>query len=106
MTPERLKELELAGDGRLDRTAVRGDRDCRFSLRGHKASKRLTWGELRALLAIAQRAGETCEWVETDQYDIRPFVASCDYDQWKSSTEPAFCPQCGRTVAVRDGRTT
>ena len=88
MTPERIKELALIQASRNrpyypDETVeVLGD-------------------EWSALLAIAQRAGETCEWAKAAHGF---FATTCG--RYVSGEQPTSRPcWCGRTVAVRDGRT-
>ncbi len=93
MTPERIKELALIQASRNrpyypDETVeVLGD-------------------EWSALLAIAQRAGETCEWVREDWANFKgaQFQTNCGKKIHAEHDKSRPC-WCGRTVAVRDGRT-
>jgi hypothetical protein len=62
--------------------------------------------QYRALLAIAQRAGETCEWVREDWANFKgaQFQTNCGKKIHAEHDKSRPC-WCGRTVAVRDGRT-
>lgn len=97
MTPERIKQLARIQASRNrpyyphEAVVVLGDEWC-------------------ALIAIAQRAGETCEWVP-DADDSGDWVTACGrrwafIDDGPSENKMHYCMGCGRTVAVRDGRTT
>ena len=107
MTPERLREMQTVGSTSGEAGGPAPDY-WRVDWVNWLRVPMLTFGELRALLAIAQRAGETCEWVWFA--DNGEWTTACHYTHYISGnyedSEPyAFCPYCGRTVAVRDGRT-
>ena len=93
MTPERIKELARIQASRNrpyypDETIeVLGD-------------------EWFALLAIAQRAGETCEWAKINLVHGTAFKTACGRraNHYDATLNGRPC-WCGRTVAVRDGRT-
>ena len=100
MKPERLSELQASIEAarriaprHLDKVLV--DESCE-----------LTIAELDALLAIAQRAGETCEWVREDWANFKgaQFQTNCGRKIHSAHDRSRPC-WCGRTVAVRDGRT-
>lgn len=92
MTPERIKKLHYAGEGRHDDDIVIA---ADFSAR---LVDRLAWGELRALL---DAHGKTCEWVEA----VGCYDTTCGHSE-SGAGWADFCPHCGGRVVVRDGGTT
>ena len=100
MTPERLSELQASIEAarriaprHLDKVLV--DESCE-----------LTIAELDVLLAIAQRAAETCEWAKINLVHGTAFKTACGRraNHYDATLNGRPC-WCGRTVAVRDGRT-
>lgn len=92
MTPERIKVIQKAG-------LPEGDGE-HVNPYDFETDEQLTWGELRALLATV---GKTCEWRQITM--TRWANSHKDYPSAWSET-PAFCPDCGGRVVIRDGGTT
>lgn len=91
MTPERIKDIQEAGEPNADTdTVLASDTD--------STGKALTWGELRFLLDTAAQAGKTCEWREDAEGCFHQHGML--YGQLMK-----FCPDCGGRVVIRDGRT-
>ena len=88
MTPGRIKDLQAHAD-----LSPWSDID-------------LTRDELHSLLAIAQRAAETCEWAKINLVHGTAFKTACGRraNHYDATLNGRPC-WCGRTVAVRDGRT-
>lgn len=99
MTPERRTEL-FAASVAIDPSGLEVVDVCSWDVGA------LTHAELRALLAIAQRAGETCEWVREDWANFKgaQFQTNCGRTIHAEHDRSRPC-WCGRTVAVRNGRT-
>ncbi len=94
MTPERIKQLQATYHSGIGGSHY---------VNTHTM---LTVDELRALLAIAQRAGETCEWAKINLVHGTAFKTACGRraNHYDATLNGRPC-WCGRTVAVRDGRT-
>lgn len=96
MTPERIKDVQMEGAPHDDTAIVQSSH--------FTAAGRLTWGELRDLLATAARAQEsqTCVWHKRLTIGHQPSCSTLptiDYPR-------KFCPDCGGKVILRgDGRT-
>ena len=105
MTPERLKEMQTVGSTSGDAGGPAPDY-WRVDWVNWLRVPMLTFGELRALLAIAQRAAETCEWAKINLVHGTAFKTACGRraNHYDATLNGRPC-WCGRTVAVRGGRT-